>query len=155
MKRVVLLFVCLVFVLQGAGWAEQEGQASKGIVAKEVIKYDPAGRRDPFLSIIAITKQKIKKMAKKRRSLNPLENYDLTDIKLLGIVYDGKQYYASVLLPDGKGFTVKEGMRIGINGGKIIKLLADRMIVREYLPDIKTGKLKPRDTILKLHKEEE
>jgi type IV pilus assembly protein PilP len=155
MKKVVLSIVCMVFILQGIGWAEEAKESKEKPFVKEIIKYDPAGRRDPFLSIIALTKQKIKKMTKRRRTLNPLENYDLTDIRLLGIVFDGKEYYASVILPDGKGFTVRKGMILGINGGKIIELTADRMVVREYFPDIKTGKLKPKDTIMKLHKEEE
>jgi len=119
---------------------------------KIIIKYDPMGRRDPFLSIIALAKQKMKKL--KKKALTPLENYDVMDIKLLGIVYDGKEYYASILLPDGKAFTVKEGISLGLYGGKIIEISEDRLIVREYIMNYK-GELKPKDTVLKLHKEEE
>ncbi len=156
------LFITVAFIVglvlpAGGVSAKEASRKAEDVLSspRKVLKYDPEGRRDPFLSMIAITKQRIKQMIKRRKSLNPLENYDLTDIKLLGIVYDGREYYASVLLPDGKGFTVREGMNIGVKGGKIIKILPDRMIVREYIPDIKTGQMRPMDTIMKLHKEEE
>ncbi|RME64245.1 MAG: hypothetical protein D6778_08290 [Nitrospirae bacterium] len=119
---------------------------------KEFIPYTPKIKRDPFVSPIEITKKKIQKV--KRKTLSPLESYDLEEIRVIGIVFDGKQYLASVVLPDGKGFTVKKGMRIGINGGKIIRITENAILVREYFPDYITGQLKPRDRTMKLHKEE-
>ncbi len=119
---------------------------------KEFIPYNPKIKRDPFVSPIEITKKKIQKV--KRKTLSPLESYDLEEIRVIGIVFDGKQYLASVVLPDGKGFTVKKGMRIGINGGKIIRITENAILVREYFPDYITGQLKPRDRTMKLHKEE-
>jgi len=120
---------------------------------KEFIPYNPKIKRDPFVSPIEITKKKIQKV--RRKTMNPLESYDLEEIRVIGIVYTGKEYLASVVLPDGKGFTVKKGMRIGINGGKIIKISEAGILVREYFPDYITGQLKPRDRLMKLHKEEE
>jgi len=116
------------------------------------VEYNPAGRRDPFLSILALTKQKIER--KRKKSLNPLENYDVADFRLLGIIYNGKGYFASILLPDGKAFTVKKGMTLGLYGGKIIDLGANSLTVREYVMNYR-GQLKPKDTVLKLRKEEE
>ncbi len=118
----------------------------------EVVNYDPKGRRDPFLSVVALTKQKIEK--KRKKKVNPLENYDVADFKVLGIVFDGKRYYASVMLPDGKAFTVTKGMTVGLYDGKIIDISPNQLVVREYVMDYK-GRLKPKDTILKLRKEEE
>ncbi len=118
----------------------------------EVVEYNPEGRRDPFLSVIALSKQKLQK--KRKKNLNPLQNYDVTDFKLLGIVYDGQKYYASVLLPDGKAFTVTKGMTVGLYNGKIIEISDNKLVVREYVMNYR-GELKPKDTILKLRKEEE
>ncbi|NOY39172.1 MAG: pilus assembly protein PilP [Nitrospirae bacterium] len=117
----------------------------------EPIIYDPDGRRDPFLSIIVLTKQKVEK---KKKTLNPLENYDVTDFRLLGVVYTGKEYYASVALPDGKAYTIKKGTTLGLYGGKVVDIKSDAVIIREYVVDYR-GQLKPKDTVLKLRKEEE
>ncbi|HDO36407.1 MAG TPA: hypothetical protein ENH07_08985 [Nitrospirae bacterium] len=116
------------------------------------VEYNPAGRRDPFLSILALTKQKIER--KRKKNLNPLENYDVADFRLLGTIYNGNGYFASILLPDGKAFTVKKGMTLGLYGGKIIDLGEDSLTVREYVMNYR-GELKPKDTVLKLRKEEE
>ncbi|HHN64519.1 MAG TPA: hypothetical protein ENK09_04075 [Nitrospirae bacterium] len=116
------------------------------------IRYDPAGRRDPFLSILVLTKQRIEK--KKRHSKNPLENVDITEVKLLGVVKKGNKYFASVLLPDGKAFTITKGTPIGLYNGKVIDIRLDRLVVREYVMDYR-GRIKPKDIILKLRKEEE
>ena len=176
MKRLKLLNILLVILLLGlfsCKGGEQKKQPPKQtskpaksikrkktveVVQKpkpfkfEVVKYEPKGRRDPFLSVIALTKQKIEK--KRKKKVNPLENYDVTDFKLLGIVYDGQKYYASVLLPDGKAFTVTKGMTVGLYNGKIIDISDSQLVVREYVMNYR-GELKPKDTILKLRKEEE
>ncbi len=120
----------------------------------EAITYNPEGRRDPFLSIIVLTKQKV---GNKKKTLNPLENYDVTDFRLLGVVSTGKagkDYYASVILPDGKAYTIKEGTTLGLYGGKVIDIKSDTVVIREYIVDYR-GQLRPKDTVLKLRKEEE
>ncbi len=154
----LVLLICLpsidVWAASNNSQNKQSGVAvqSSAVSEPEVIKYNPAGRRDPFLSILALTKQKIEKKRKKRR--NPLENFDVTDIKLLGIIEKGNEYFASVLLPDGKAFTIKKGVTIGLYGGKVIDIKRDRLIVREYVMDYR-GELRTKDTILRLRKEEE
>jgi type IV pilus assembly protein PilP len=120
------------------------------------VKYDPQGRRDPFLSILTLMKQKIEKAKKKRtiKKLNPLENYDVTDLRLLGIIFDGREYFASIVLPDGKAFTIKKGMTLGLNDGKVIHIDKEGFTVREFVMSF-FGKMKPKDTVKKLRKEEE
>ncbi len=122
------------------------------IQPKEIYNYDPKGRRDPFLSIIELTKQKIK--GRKKLSMSPIENYDLTDFKLIGTVFNGKGYYASILLPDGKAYTVREGMKLGLYGGKITEIISDQLTVREETFDFRGNKIE-KDIVLKLRKEEE
>jgi Tfp pilus assembly protein PilP len=45
-------------------------------------------------------------------------------------------------------------MTVGLYDGKIIDVSPNQLVVREYVMDYK-GRLKPKDTILKLRKEEE
>jgi type IV pilus assembly protein PilP len=118
----------------------------------EAYTYDPKGRRDPFLSIIEASKRE-KEVEKKKRGLKPSEAYDIGDIKVIAIARDRDRFYAMVQLPDKKYFTIREGMTIGLYGGKVIKINATSLVVRELIKDYK-GEMQPRDTILRLRKEE-
>ena len=57
------------------------------------------------------------------------------------------------MLPDKKTYTISEGMTLGLQGGKVYKINKDTVVIREYVKDYK-GEIKPRDSILKLHKGE-
>ncbi|HXX81713.1 MAG TPA: pilus assembly protein PilP [Thermodesulfovibrionales bacterium] len=121
-------------------------------VETEAYSYSPQGRRDPFLSIIEASKKE-REAEKKKKSLKPSEMYDVAEIKVIAIARDKNRSYAMVQLPDKKYFTVKEGMTLGIYNGKVIRIDTGSVVVREYIKDYK-GEIQPKDTILKLRKEE-
>ncbi|MBF0537832.1 MAG: pilus assembly protein PilP [Nitrospirae bacterium] len=101
-------------------------------------EYKSAGRRDPFLSILEQNKrrrQKEKGTTKEVRVLSPLETSNLASIKLIGIVIDQRDRYASVVLPDGRSFAIKKGTLIGVNGGKVVEIKPDRIIIEEVMVD--------------------
>jgi len=116
----------------------------------EEINYDSKGKRDPFLSLVEITKQK----PIKKRGASPFESYDIEEIKLLAIAWDKDKYYALIRLPNKKNYTITEGMTLGLMGGKVISITPDKVVIRESMKDYR-GNMKPRDAILKLHKGEE
>jgi len=118
----------------------------------EVYTYDPKGRRDPFLSIIEASKLE-REMEKKKQGIKPSEAYDAADIQVLAIAKDRNRYYAMVQLPDKKYFTIREGMSLGIFGGKVIKISATAVVIREFIKGLK-GEIEPKDTTLRLRKEE-
>jgi Tfp pilus assembly protein PilP len=115
---------------------------------KEVYEYDAKGRRDPFMSLVVVAKEKphFKKKA------NPMENYDVDEIKLTAIVWDNHQYYALVTLPDNKSYTIRKGMTLGLYGGKVQDITKDSVLIREQVKDYR-GQLRTKDTLLKLRKE--
>lgn len=119
----------------------------------EVYTYDAKGRRDPFLSIIEASKRE-REAEKKKKRLKPSEAYDAADVRVIAIAQDKNRYYAMIQLPDKKYFTVREGMSLGIYGGKVIKISATFVVVREFIKGFK-GEITPRDTILRLRQEEE
>jgi len=121
-------------------------------VEVEEYSYSPQGRKDPFLSIIEASKKE-KESEKKKKSLKPSEMYDVSEIKVIAIASDKNMSYAMVQLPDKKYFTVKEGMTLGIHNGKVVRIEAGSVLVREFLKDYK-GEIQPKDTILRLRKEE-
>lgn len=85
--------------------------------------YDPKSRRDPFQALTkAIKKEKV------QLDVPPLQRFQLSDVRILGIIWGGYGYYGLIQTPDGKGYTVKEGMPMGTNNG-VIKAITDKAII--------------------------
>jgi len=124
-------------------------QAEAPKVEKEVFVYDPKGRRDPFLSLVPTTQAK----AERKTGATPIEHYDVEELRVIAIAWDSRQYYAVVTLPDNKSYTVRKGMTLGLNSGKITGITKDFVFIKEQIKDYK-GQLKTKDTILRLRKEE-
>ena len=118
-------------------------------VEYEVYAYESKGRRDPFLSLVTVTKQK----PARKKGASPFESYDIEEISLLAIAWDNERHYALIMLPDRKSYTITEGMTLGLHGGKIQKITKDMVVIREYIKDYR-GNIKPKDLVLKLRKEE-
>jgi type IV pilus assembly protein PilP len=114
-----------------------------------VYTYEPRGRRDPFMSLITPTKDKVRK-----KTANPIENFDVDEIKLIAIVWDKQGYYAMITLPDGKSYTIRKGITLGLYGGKVEDITKDSVLIREQVKDYR-GQLKTKDSQLKLRKEGE
>lgn len=120
-------------------------------VKEEIYVYEPKGRRDPFVPLVEITR---KKVAKGKGISGTLEGYDIVDFKLIAVVEkEGQQYYALLLTPDNKSYTVREGTVLGLNKGKVKKITSNEVVIREYIKDYK-GELKPRQIVLELRKRE-
>lgn len=118
-------------------------------VEQEVYTYDAKGRRDPFLSLVVVSKQK----PTKKQGLSPIESYSVDEVNLIAIAWDKDKYYALIMMPDKKSYTITEGMTLGLYGGKVEKITKDRVVIREYVKDYK-GEIKPKDSVLKLRGEE-
>ena len=110
--------------------------------------YDPGDRRDPFMPLIVP-----KKIVKKTGISGTLESYDISDFRLTAIAKKGSEYFALLAAPDNKSYTVKEGSVIGHRKGKVVKITFNVVTIVEYSKDY-TGKMKPRQISLKLHKGE-
>ncbi len=68
------------------------------------------------------------KSASLQSQMPPLQRAQISDMKLLGIMWGGYGYYGLIQTPDGKGYTVKEGMLLGTNNG-VIKTITDKAII--------------------------
>ncbi len=112
--------------------------------------YDPSGRRDPFTPLI----QRGLGAEKSDRALPPLQRVGLTEINLIGIIWGGFGYTAMVQTPDGKGYAVRRGTRIGPNNGIVSKVTQNSIVVTERYTDI-YGKDQEREYVKLLHPSEE
>ncbi|WP_456324324.1 pilus assembly protein PilP [Desulfonauticus submarinus] len=114
-------------------------------------RYTTKGKPDPFVPFINKVVSTSKK--RKRAGLTPLEKIDVTQLRVVGILWDPEQpdrARAMVELPDGKGFILKPGIIVGRNDGKVVKITPDNVIVDEEVVDI-FGELKKKQVVLKLH----
>ena len=98
--------------------------------------YDPKSRREPFQSLARLVK-----IVKKGEEVPPLQLVQISDLKLLGIIWGGYGYHGLVRTPDGKGYTVKEGMLMGTNNGVISAITDKAVIVSEPSIDITGNKI--------------
>jgi type IV pilus assembly protein PilP len=131
-----------------------EEEALKPINIEPYI-YDASGRRDPFMSPLASSRVAQGAMKSGRpKILHPLEKFKLSQMTLIGIVKYEKEYYASVVLPNGKSYTIKKGMAMGDVGGKVVGITEDTILVEELTLDVR-GNVVRIPTEMKLKKEEE
>ncbi|MBN2494149.1 MAG: pilus assembly protein PilP [Deltaproteobacteria bacterium] len=90
--------------------------------------YSPAGRRDPFRSPSAASPDPGPDASRPR---GPLERHDLDQLCLEGIIWGLPRPLALIVTPDGVGHTVQAGTRLGKHGGRVEKVLSDRLVVAE------------------------
>jgi Tfp pilus assembly protein PilP len=104
--------------------------------------------RDPFRPMTLRTKVQ----ARVRENLSPLERFDLSQLKLVGIIWDIKEPRALVEDSTGLGYVVKVGTPIGNNDGKIKTIRRGEIVIEEIYPDA-YGKATKRDVGMKISTE--
>jgi type IV pilus assembly protein PilP len=91
--------------------------------------YEREGKRDPFRSFVL-------EFAKDRRlERGPLEQFDLTQISLVAVVWDTTKPRALVQDPSGRAYVVSEGTHIGKNDGRVISIGDNKVVVKETYED--------------------
>jgi len=118
----------------GAGVINTAIEIPKSVVqAKKSYKYVHFQNRDPFESLI----QEKVETEPGQEPKDPREMYDIEVMRVVAIIHDDVQGYASVRLPDGKYYTLVKGMKIGIHGGQVKEIQSDRVIVKQNVRDFR------------------
>ena len=113
------------------GPTEEIAEASSGFgAAREGIAYDPVGKRDPFRSFILDRLNELEDGVK-----GPLEQYDLNQLGVVGIVWHAERRRALIEDPSGRGYVVQEGTAVGKNDGHVTRIDDNLVIVRETYVD--------------------
>jgi type IV pilus assembly protein PilP len=126
--------------------APNEGSTPTGEAS---YSYNPSGRRDPF-GAIGVDKPG---MPLEKCHLRPLQCTSLTELSLIGIVWGGFGYTAMVQAPDGKGYTIRQGTKIGPNDGVVSAITENALVVQERFTDV-YGKKQVREYVKLLHPKE-
>ena len=81
----------------------------------------------------------------------PLQRYALDELRLVGIVWAEERSKALIEDPKGKGYYVGAGTYVGDQGGKIIRINKDMLLVEERNTDL-MGAESVKQITLTLHK---
>lgn len=92
--------------------------------------YEATGKRDPFRSFVL---DEATRRANHERG--PLEQFDLSQLTLVAVVWGTQRPRALVTDPSGRGYVVQEGTPIGKNDGQVIRISDNTMLVRETYVD--------------------
>ena len=111
---------------EAAGEPEQVGFGAQG----RGYLYDPIGKRDPFRSFILDRLKELNSASK-----GPLEQFDLSQLSVNGIVWDTGRQRALILDPSGQGYIIEEGDPIGKNDGRVTAIDDNVVVVREAYVD--------------------
>jgi type IV pilus assembly protein PilP len=121
-------------------------KAVTALPEKEAPAYIVEGKPDPFkplnLEWGSLEKQKLAKVL-------PLQQFELSEFELVGILTTSGTRKALVQDLTGKGYLVQVGTQIGKKGGRISKILSQEVLVEEPYQDY-LGRAKIRKVTLKL-----
>jgi type IV pilus assembly protein PilP len=137
--------------------ARQEARPEAPPLEMPDYRYDPKGKIDPFKPFVRLELPTPGKKGPEKKRLTgpqtPLQRVSLDKVRVTGIAGSLSKRVALVEDGGGKAYMVYPGTLIGLNGGKVIQILPDRVIVEEKLQESK-GKEKSHRVALRLHKEE-
>jgi len=118
-------------------------------------EFDPTGKLNPFLPFFSDESEKIAEKTdnqkRKREPLTPLEKIDIAQLRLTAITRTPSGNIALVEEANGKGYVLNEGTYIGLNSGKVINVLSDKVVIEEEIENI-FGKVSIQERELKLQK---
>lgn len=96
-----------------------------------VYHYDLAGRRDPFEVLLELRKP----VLVSDEPLTPLQQVDLGQLRLVGVIIGKGAPMAMVSAPGGKSYILKKGVKVGRNNGVVIGVDSEGVSVQEKYYD--------------------
>jgi Tfp pilus assembly protein PilP len=120
----------------------------------EDYRYNAHGRRDPLEPLVKPELvDKLRPKPPDERPLGPLERFDLSALKLVGIVWGELGRKALIKAPDGKSYFAALETYMGKYSGKVIAIENDRLVIEEqYLNS--EDKLVPKTLTLPLRRKD-
>ena len=121
--------------------AESEPPAVGSYVFESEGKHDPFR---PFIEALARTQQ-----PRPEIPLTPLQKYNISQLKLVGIIKGAKESKALIQDPSNKGYIVTTGTLIGPNWGRVTEIYPTHIVIEEELKD-PLGRSKKQKITVKL-----
>jgi len=117
----------------GKATGREAGEAAGLPSLSAEFHYDPTGRRDPFRSY---EWEYLNREIANAEQAGPLEQYELGQLALLGVVWDVGRARALVQDPSGMSYVVAAGARMGKNEGLVTRIDDNLVVVRERYVDL-------------------
>jgi Pilus assembly protein, PilP len=111
--------------------------------------YSAEGKRDPFRSFVL---DRLKELA--GHTKGPLEQFDVGQLTLHGVVWKTNRPRALVADPSGQVYVVREGDAIGTNDGSVLRIDDNLMLVRETYVDA-LGEQTTKETEMRVRRNQE
>ena len=111
--------------------------------------YSPVGKPDPFRPFIMESRTQVDE----KLILNPLQRYDVSQLKLVAIIWHVDNPMAMMEDATGKGFIVRKGTEIGRNKGVVTEITEKEVVIAEKTVNL-LGETKTKEVIVSLHQEE-
>jgi type IV pilus assembly protein PilP len=116
-------------------------------------KYNPIGKPDPFKPFIDQELSPKKKTESKTLPISPLQREGIINFRLVGVSGDDHHRIAIVQDVKGKAYPIFLGTYIGQNGGRVVEILPDRIIIEEKIK-VEGKQAKTKRLTVKLRKDE-
>lgn len=121
----------------GGPKAATQTAASQGAAEKKTgfggtgdgFRYVATGKRDPFRSFV------LEHARDRVHDRGPLEQFDLTQLSCVAVVWNTERPRALILDPSGRGYVVSEGTMVGKNDGKVTSIGDNTVVIRETYVD--------------------
>ena len=101
----------------------------------ETFEYAAQSLRDPFSNAFTDQDGGAGPRPDPNRRKQPLENFPLDSLDMVGTIGQGKDMVALVLAPDKVTYRVRPGMYLGQSDGKVLSVAEDRIELVELVPD--------------------
>lgn len=128
-------------------WMREQEQGMRGRVDPlpvvrpyEPLVYDVGGALEPFSPVKAKVEgdRKGASLPDMNRPREPLEDFSLETLKLVGIFQDKNRLFGQVIA-NGRGYQVKVGSYAGQNFGRVVRIVTtkneERIVVKELVKD--------------------
>lgn len=107
--------------------------------------YDVSAHRDPFQP---------PRLSGSVNARTPLENYQLGQLKLVGVVAQSSEGYRAMVEDSaGLGYIITTGTPIGSSGGVVRSIEPRRVVIEESTRDF-YGEVKPKEVVMELPQED-
>lgn len=101
----------------------------------ETFEYAAQSLRDPFSNAFTDDSGGSGPRPDPNRRKQPLENFPLDSLDMVGTIGQGSALVALVLAPDKVTYRVRPGMYLGQSDGRVTSVTADRIELVELVPD--------------------
>ncbi|MCD6454131.1 MAG: hypothetical protein J7L62_02385 [Candidatus Aminicenantes bacterium] len=149
MRGFLILILISLFLFPFALMSQEKGKEEKAIeIQRERYDYNPQGRRDPFLDLLSVMRQRHRRGSR----VQGIRGVYSDEIVLVSIAKrkDGK-YFALILDSRNFPYTITVGTKLA--DGEVIKITENEVVIRQITRS--PVFLKPyKDIVLKLNMEE-